>query len=75
MLDMTINKTAFVPGEPLVYEIDINNMSDNTVEQIHLLLRQVGQIQNIKIFKKILNFFYDIVISKVCKIFLKGWHK
>lgn len=38
---ITINKTGYVPGEPLNYTIDINNRSDNLVTGLDLELRQV----------------------------------
>ena len=38
---LDINKSGFVPGEPLVYDINIDNKSDNTIETIHLILEQV----------------------------------
>ncbi|XP_052059942.1 arrestin domain-containing protein 17-like [Mytilus californianus] len=41
-LDLSINKTAFVPGEPLIYEVMINNQSDNTISEFYLMLRQVA---------------------------------
>lgn len=41
-VDLHINKTAFVPGEPLVYDIEINNNSGNLIDQLYLMLRQVS---------------------------------
>ena len=38
---LNINKTAYVPGEPLVYEIYVDNRSDNNVKDMDLILRQV----------------------------------
>ena len=39
-----VNKSGFVPGEPLVYDIKIDNKSDNTIGLIHLILEQVCQM-------------------------------
>jgi hypothetical protein len=38
---ININKLAFVPGEPLVYEINIDNRSQNTIKEMDFILRQV----------------------------------
>ena len=39
-VEFNINKTAFVPGEPLVYDITVKNNSDNAVTELYLMLRQ-----------------------------------
>ena len=38
---ININKTAFVPGEPLVYDISIDNRSQNLIKDMDFILRQV----------------------------------
>ncbi|XP_063442954.1 arrestin domain-containing protein 1-like [Mytilus trossulus] len=35
-----VNKTAFVPGEPLIYEISVDNRSVNVIRHISFILRQ-----------------------------------
>ncbi|VDI58084.1 Hypothetical predicted protein, partial [Mytilus galloprovincialis] len=35
-----INKTAFVPGEPLIYEFSVDNRSQNVIKTIDFILRQ-----------------------------------
>lgn len=37
---ININKTAFVPGEPLVYDISIDNRSQNLIKDMDFILRQ-----------------------------------
>ncbi|VDI20843.1 Hypothetical predicted protein [Mytilus galloprovincialis] len=39
-----INKTAFVPGEPLIYEFSVDNRSQNVIKKIDFILRQVDFI-------------------------------
>lgn len=38
---MTLNKTGFVPGEPLNYTVDVFNQTDNDVTGLEVDLRQV----------------------------------
>ena len=38
---ININKLAFVPGEPLVYDINIDNRSQNIIKEMDFILRQV----------------------------------
>lgn len=38
---MTLNKTGYVPGEPLNYTVDIVNQSDSEVTGLEMELRQV----------------------------------
>ena len=39
--NLRLEKTAYVPGEPIVYDLEIVNRSSQTIEQVHLLLYQV----------------------------------
>ncbi|RUS82645.1 hypothetical protein EGW08_009598 [Elysia chlorotica] len=38
---MTVNKTGFVPGEPMAFTVDIKNNSDSEISGLELELRQV----------------------------------
>ncbi|KAK7498014.1 hypothetical protein BaRGS_00010602 [Batillaria attramentaria] len=38
---LTINKTGFVPGEPITYTIDIFNKSDSNIDRVELDLKQL----------------------------------
>lgn len=38
---LKVNKTAFVPGEPLVYDINIDNRSQTAIKDMDFILRQV----------------------------------
>ncbi|XP_048253517.1 arrestin domain-containing protein 17-like [Haliotis rufescens] len=38
---LLLNKTGYVPGEPIVFTIDVYNKSDSNVERIELELRQI----------------------------------
>ena len=41
---LNVNKKAFVPGEPLVYEFSIDNKSQNDVKEVEFILRQVKNV-------------------------------
>jgi len=41
---MQINKTGFVPGEHMIYNICVENNSENDISEISLELRQVNEI-------------------------------
>ena len=38
---LSLNKTGFVPGEPIEYTIEVTNQSDNDVTALELDLKQV----------------------------------
>ncbi|KAK7113908.1 arrestin domain-containing protein 17-like [Littorina saxatilis] len=38
---LTLNKTGFVPGEPITYTVDIFNKCDSTIERVELDLKQL----------------------------------
>ena len=44
-VSVDVNKSGFVPGEPLVYDLKIDNKSDHTVGLMHLLLEQVCRLR------------------------------
>lgn len=39
---LALNKTGYVPGEPVIYTIDVFNKCDFNIEQVELELKQVG---------------------------------
>ncbi|KAK3085924.1 hypothetical protein FSP39_010765 [Pinctada imbricata] len=39
-VSMGLNKTGYVPGEPILYDINITNNSDNVIREAHLVLIQ-----------------------------------
>ena len=39
---MDVNKSGYVPGEPLVYDIAIDNKSSKTIEHVYFEMEQVG---------------------------------
>lgn len=41
VVKMDVNKSGYVPGEPLVYDIAIDNKSSNTIEHVHFEMEQV----------------------------------
>ena len=41
---LELNKTGYVPGEPIVYDITIGNKSENKIESVNLLLVQVSHL-------------------------------
>ncbi|KAK3611649.1 hypothetical protein CHS0354_021902 [Potamilus streckersoni] len=40
---LSLQKTGFVPGEPILYDITVDNKSDNNINKVQLELRQVVQ--------------------------------
>lgn len=40
--NLRLEKTAYVPGEPIVYNLEIANRSSQTIEEVYLLLYQVN---------------------------------
>ncbi|XP_045207004.2 arrestin domain-containing protein 17-like [Mercenaria mercenaria] len=40
-IHLDLNKTGFVPGEPIMYTIAVNNRSSQTVNETHLILNQM----------------------------------
>ena len=38
---LSLNKTGYVPGEPIEYTVEVNNRTDTTVTGLELGLRQV----------------------------------
>jgi len=43
-VSLSIDKTGYVPGEPVLYDIHIDNQSDKPVVAVELCLQQVGLI-------------------------------
>jgi hypothetical protein len=41
---LSLNKTGYVPGEPIVFDILVDNQSDYRINQVELILTQVKYI-------------------------------
>ena len=45
IVKMDVKKSGYVPGEPLVYDIAIDNKSSNTIEHVYFEMEQVSYHQ------------------------------
>jgi hypothetical protein len=41
---LSLNKTGYVPGEPIVFDILVDNQSDYRINQVELILTQVKYV-------------------------------
>ena len=58
---LTLNKTAYAPGENLMYEIDIFNKSYREIQLIYIKLQKVNNEHVIYTVKVIMNTSYTLL--------------